>query len=76
MDLDLLFEESKAFVNITTKNFIEVKTTNETVINLRHLLNRLPHSKQEIEFLQRSYDNMSEYYEQVDLNAMFQLDEL
>ena len=68
MDLELLFEESKAFVNRTIKNFIEVKTTNEKVINLRHLLNRLPHSKQEIELMQRSYENMSEDFEQIDLN--------
>ena len=38
MDQEVLFGESKAFVNITTKNFIEVKTSNETVINPRHLL--------------------------------------
>ena len=38
MDQEVLFGESKALVNITTKNFIEVKTSNETVINPRHLL--------------------------------------
>jgi len=71
MDLEILVEISKAYVNRTIKNFIEVKSENETVINLRYLLDKLPSSKQEIESIQRSYENVHQEDEQMQLNGIF-----
>jgi hypothetical protein len=72
-DLQTLLDESQAYVSQSIKNFKCFKEEDEMVVNIRHLLDRLPSSKSQIENILRTFDNTYYQDDTSDLNDMFRV---
>jgi hypothetical protein len=71
LDLDILLNESKAYVCESIKNFRNFKEGDEAVVNIRHLLDKLPSSKAQIEQTLKTYDNSDYQNDDMNLNNIF-----
>jgi len=73
MDLELLQESAKITINDMIKSFKQEKKENETVLNVRNLLQSLPKNKLKIETILKSYEY--DYYSEEN-NESIHIDDL